>query len=82
MIAATAGAGARQGVLALLLALTFFAVQIPDLFDITRYHGDERFYTDAAGRCAFGGCAEDPQAQLAQRSQPYDLAIRDSAPRR
>jgi hypothetical protein len=49
MIAATAGAGARQSVLALLLALTFFAVQIPDLFDITRYHGDERFYTDPAG---------------------------------
>lgn len=33
---------------ALLLALAFFALQVPQLFDVTHYHGDERFYTDAA----------------------------------
>ncbi len=33
---------------ALALAVGFFLVHVPDLFDFSRYHGDERFYTDAA----------------------------------
>lgn len=42
------GLRARQGLLAALLVLAFFALQLPELFTLTRYHGDERFYTDAA----------------------------------
>jgi 4-amino-4-deoxy-L-arabinose transferase-like glycosyltransferase len=43
-----ADARGSSRLLALLLVLAFFAVQIPRLFDASRYHGDERFYTDAA----------------------------------
>jgi len=42
------GAAGSRRLAALLLTLAFFALQLPDLFDYTRYHGDERFYTDAA----------------------------------
>jgi 4-amino-4-deoxy-L-arabinose transferase-like glycosyltransferase len=41
------GHGTRRAA-ALLLALGFFVLQVPDLFDVNHYHGDERFYTDAA----------------------------------
>lgn len=47
MSGASGGWTSRAGA-ALLLALVFFALSVPDLFDVTRYHGDERFYTDAA----------------------------------
>ncbi len=46
MSAEAAGSGGLRR--AALLALVFFALQLPSLFDVTRYHGDERFYTDAA----------------------------------
>ena len=47
MSGAAAGRTSRASA-ALLLALAFFALSLPDLLDVTRYHGDERFYTDAA----------------------------------
>ncbi len=47
MSAGSAHAGHRR-LAALALAIGFFVLQIPALSDFTRYHGDERFYTDAA----------------------------------
>jgi len=37
------GSRARQGVLAALLVLPFFALQLPELFTLTCCRGDERF---------------------------------------
>lgn len=42
-----AGAASRRRA-AIGLAIGFFVLQIPILSDFTPYHGDERFYTDAA----------------------------------